>query len=74
MLPLREKVATNEDTINLDSVFVAVPTRLIRGNGVANAGGGLTLGGHFACARCSGRPGASWPHFPSSKVRKLTRR
>lgn len=49
MLPLREKVATNEDTIK--HVSVAAPTLLIRGNGVAN-GGGLTLGGHFACACC----------------------
>jgi hypothetical protein len=71
MLPLREKVATNEDTIK--HVSVAAPTLLIRGNGVAN-GGGLTLGGHFACACCLARRGASWPHFPSSKVRKLTRR
>ena len=40
MLPLREKVATNEDTIK--HVSVAAPTLLIRGNGVANGGGLLS--------------------------------
>ena len=59
MLPLREKVATNEDTIK--HVSVAAPKLLIRG--VANAGGGLTLGGHFACARCSGRRGGKLAAF-----------
>jgi hypothetical protein len=37
MLPLREKVATNEDTINLKHVSVAVPALL--GNDVATTGG-----------------------------------
>lgn len=50
MLPLREKVATNEDAINLKHVSVAVPALL--GNDVATAGG-LIVGSQNRSPRLS---------------------